>query len=1500
MKKIKYLLVMLFVFICSCIKVNAADFTIRINTTQDVLNQYSDYTLKLSFAIDRWWESSSNSRVYQVSYDDINDTIEFNDDGIAFLNVHLSNTSTDITISGSFSYDRIKTEFDETKESTRMTGQSAMVDEDMILGGYFMSYDHMQIWNIESKDAKTNISFKKYFEDTGFETYRPSSSTFYLYNKKDLNTVVATTSINYENNSLYEFDGLFTNVPKYDTDGSEIEYTIIEEKVPYYSNSTDSKYGLKIQFNDQSKMGYEHILRLYYKENETNKLYEYYYTPFSIGDDLGGEIREIIPNSGTFSNSSSTTLADLANFASQYADFPDILELVGNRYPKSRNPYPLGESHVWHYKSSISNHSQDFYMSMRTESWGGHFGLLIDTISNIGTDTILTSTINLRDLEVTKKWEDTGYESYRPDSVTFKIYDKNDMNTVIKTVTLNKNNHAVDNNTWKLTIKNLPKYDKDNQEIEYVIVEDSINNYLTLYDYSDEFNGLKIKFSDDTFIEAAVCYYSNSLYDDEKCLFYNGQGYGQSIYIQNDYGVGPLTGQTLYIPTKYFRIYYRFNNSREMGADFVHKIKIDDISLYNGPFPSYTISKSLGSSAYPLGRHYLIDYLEDSMLNKMNYDSYDFMWEYEWKGAINPQGNATIVRNLINLQDIEFTKQWNDEGFESYRPNNVTFKLYNENDLNTVVKEITLSSDNVSSNDSNIWNGIFKDVPKYNLDGTEIKYIIKEDPIDNYMTTYTVDNIKGFLVTFDNDSYANSSVKVATIRSSINMHYALYHKYGSEFSNYFKDLANKTIYIPAGEFNRFIIDYSNQNATQGNDYGFKITSIVPVNYDDGCYQPYSGYDFYYLDEYNYFSGDNYPESTHPNDDAQIYVYSYEPLSTPFAGANIIINDIGLKKVEVTKKWEDIGNEEYRPNSIQINIYNVNDMNTPVITDTLSKNDKKDDYTWYKAYNLPKYDSNKEEIDYIVVETPIDYYTTSYTSTNEYNGLEIKFYKNSTTSNNSFMVFYPLNDNTLAIVAKTNDYFVHTSGANIEADSATIRIPSTEFYLIQNNSDIKIEYIKPIVMDTNEFLYGESSISSLSENDIVEVTGNEYINIDNSNPIWHYTLGKFSNPNINSNVITNETNFKTYEFNKLWDDVGYSYARPDKIKYTLHNAIDDSVVKEIYLTKDNEIMPYIWKGVFNGVPKYNNDGTVANYYVKEEKLDSYDTTYLINDIKGYWITFDSQTSTNNFVPIFLENNGQIYIVFDESGMPHNENFYAGKTIYVPAININEDKIRIALYPSQNDSDVIKITSIIPTTEDNPDYTLQIIQAIDEYIITDFTGNNYPYGRGQDSSISFLRYTPTTTSTDPFTADNVIRNTVKLMNVTFNKVDENGNKVVGAKILITTLDGTHVADFITDGNEKVLTLPVGEYLIVEEYAPDGYEVADDIMLKITDDGKVFTDGSVTDIVKIVDEKVVEKEIIPEQDNPKTIDNLFKYIEMFIISILSFGVIITIVLRIQKRND
>ena len=81
------------------------------------------------------------------------------------------------------------------------------------------------------------------------------------------------------------------------------------------------------------------------------------------------------------------------------------------------------------------------------------------------------------DVTVTKAWDDAGYESKRPSKVTVHLLANG---TIVKTqdVTAKTN--------WEYTFRQLDKYDENDNEIKYTVVEEAISGYETRVD------GLKI------------------------------------------------------------------------------------------------------------------------------------------------------------------------------------------------------------------------------------------------------------------------------------------------------------------------------------------------------------------------------------------------------------------------------------------------------------------------------------------------------------------------------------------------------------------------------------------------------------------------------------------------------------------------------------------------------------------------------------------------------------------------------------------------------------------------------------------------------------------------------------------------------------------------------------------------------------------------------------------------------------------------------------------------
>ena len=80
---------------------------------------------------------------------------------------------------------------------------------------------------------------------------------------------------------------------------------------------------------------------------------------------------------------------------------------------------------------------------------------------------------------------------------------------------------------------------------------------------------------------------------------------------------------------------------------------------------------------------------------------------------------------------IEITKIWDDEGHTANRPQSVTYKLYKKSDRNTVVKTLTLNSENAT--DDYTWKGTFTDIPQKEND-EDITYIVTEGNIANYIS----------------------------------------------------------------------------------------------------------------------------------------------------------------------------------------------------------------------------------------------------------------------------------------------------------------------------------------------------------------------------------------------------------------------------------------------------------------------------------------------------------------------------------------------------------------------------------------------------------------------------------------------------------------------------------------------------------------------------------------------------------------------------------------------
>lgn len=124
-----------------------------------------------------------------------------------------------------------------------------------------------------------------------------------------------------------------------------------------------------------------------------------------------------------------------------------------------------------------------------------------------------------------------------------------------------------------------------------------------------------------------------------------------------------------------------------------------------------------------------------------NYDT-----TYSLQGSTETSDEPVVGDNVVitnefvgELVDYSFEKRWDDNGAVAERPEKVVFKIYEEGDLENALGEVELTADDASEDDENVWEGAFEGLLLLNDHGTKAKYVIVEDAVDGYETSYSYD-----------------------------------------------------------------------------------------------------------------------------------------------------------------------------------------------------------------------------------------------------------------------------------------------------------------------------------------------------------------------------------------------------------------------------------------------------------------------------------------------------------------------------------------------------------------------------------------------------------------------------------------------------------------------------------------------------------------------------------------------------------------------------------------
>ena len=316
--------------------------------------------------------------------------------------------------------------------------------------------------------------------------------------------------------------------------------------------------------------------------------------------------------------------------------------------------------------------------------------------------------------------------------------------------------------------------------------------------------------------------------------------------------------------------------------------------------------------------------------------------------TINPfKEEKIIIRNAEAKQDgenipgtedevekeyvsININKEFVDkENIDKYRPTEILFGLYANENSNAIITTTTL-------NEQNNWKGSFTGLDKYDLETKAlINYDVREIEVDkNYTPTYDSER-KGNNITFN----FTNILKYENVITSVTA------------NKIWNDNEGKVGARTSVTFELYKDgEATGITQTASDSLKWKVTfQNLQKYHNDGTPIKYTVVEITKLEHYK------------------------EPSNTNIGSVLFVTNTIDYttfsKDVKITKKWVDPANTEH--SDITIDLYQSGNQN--VFRTVTLKNGE----TEYTFTNLPKYDSEGNEYIYTAVEQNVEGYTTSY-------------------------------------------------------------------------------------------------------------------------------------------------------------------------------------------------------------------------------------------------------------------------------------------------------------------------------------------------------------------------------------------------------------------------------------------------------------------------------------------------------------------------------------------
>ena len=1045
-----------------------------------------------------------------------------------------------------------------------------------------VNYDLTNTFKVPNE--KIEISVKKHWEDnSNANGKRPASVKYVLTGNGLTKEQIVTGNASTDDNWSYTF----TELPKYNSQGNEISYTLEEQEVATNDLKFYAKEVIGLNVTNTFKVPVDTIevsVNKHWDDNSNANAKR----PASIKYVLSGnnQTKEQVVTGNTNSDADwNYTFKNLPKYNTQ-----------GNEIIYTLEEQEVNANELKFYAKDVNGNYKNGFNLVNT------FKVPADTIA----------------AAVTKTWVDNNNANgKRPTSVKY-VLTGNGL-TKEQVVTGNTNSDA----DWNYTFTNLPKYDSQGNEIVYTVDEQEVNPSDFKF-YTKQVVGLNVT---NTFtvpndkIEVQV----NKVWDDNSNA--NGKRPTSIKYVLTGNGLTKeqvVTGNT----TTNEDWSYKFTDLPKynaQGNEIVYTVAEQEATTDGLKFYTNEISGEYKTAITVKNKFTLPEdkielevkkHWEDN--NNANHRrptsikyvlkgngltkeqevignaTTDAGWNYKFTNLpkYNAHGNEityTVEEQEVNANDLKFytkevngfnvtntfkvpedkvnvkaTKTWVDSSnAKGKRPASIKYILKGGKEEKTQV----VSGNNTT--DEN-WSYTFENLAKYDSNGQEYQYNVEEEITENahlYTKVITGSKESGFNVI--------NTFKVPEDKLTIAVT-----KEWKDNSNVASKRPSSIKYVLKGGATPVEAVVSGNNTTDV-DWNHTFTNVAKYN-DSG-------------DEITY----TLEEQEVSANDFKFYKKSISgDYKAGFNVANTFEVPDEKVEVQVNKVWEDDSNANTkRPTSIKYVLKGGESDKTQVVTGNTNSN-----ADWsYKFTNLPKYSAMGDEIQYTLEEQEVNVDDFKF-YTKQVDG----DYKSGFNVKNTFKV---PEDKISVNVVKTWEDNSNVNGKR----------PASIKYVLKGGESDKTQVVTGSTTTNDNWSYTFANLPKYNAqgNEITYTVEEQEVNLGDL---------KFYNKQIAGFNVTNtfkipEDKVKV-EITKKWeDDSNVSNKRPASIKIELSDGANVVRTKELTGT-GNE-----WKHTFTDLPKYNSQGNTITYTLEEKEVNPGDLQFYTKSIVGNTITNTFTQSTD---------------------------------------------------------------------------------------------------------------------------------------------------------------------------------------------------------------------------------------------------------------------------------